>query len=479
MKMSFTSLSYYYFLAIALTLFLLIPGKWRSLFLIAASFFFYLSFNPYYITFILVTIIVSYTAARIIESSEKQWQKKAAVVFSVFLELTLLFLTKYWNPIAESTHLLRPLQILVPLGISFYSFQSIGYVVDVYRKLIPAEKNPVRYTLFVSFFPHLLAGPIEPAQHFLPQLKEEKDITRKMIFAGILLILAGLCKKLVIADHLGAYVDLVFKHPENYKGFSVALAAFFARYQIYCDFSGYTDIALGSALMFGYKLTPNFNRPFFSQNITEYWNRWHISLSQWIKKYIFYPLLATPATVLGARGLAVITFFVLGLWHGGTANYLLYGLLQGLFIAVDSTTKKWRTRFYQQSGISRHPRLLKAFGILLTFFLIVVPPTLFFRAPDLKTSLLLFQNAASYAWSFSDIAHIAQSAYLTHSLGIAIPALIIFEILDWIQKEKFNLSEYFSSRSIFLFVILVLLILGVIVVFGRFDAGSDFIYTRF
>lgn len=478
--MSFTSLSYYYFLAIALTLFLLIPARWRSYFLIAASFLFYLSFNPFYITFILITIGVSYSAARIIDSAKEQWQKKAAVTFSVFLELTLLFLTKYWNPLAESTHLLQPLQILVPLGISFYSFQSIGYVVDVYRNLIPAEKNLPRYTLFVSFFPHLLAGPIEPAQHFLPQLKnEDREISRKLIFSGILLILAGLFKKLVVADHLGAYVDLVFKNPEGYKGLSVALAAFFARYQIYCDFSGYTDIALGSALLFGYKLTPNFYRPFFSRNITEYWNRWHISLSQWIKKYIFYPLLSTPATILGARGLAVITFFVLGLWHGGTANYLLYGLLQGLFIAIDSTTKRWRVNFYQISGLNHWPRVLNTLAILFTFFFIVVPPTIFFRSADLQTSLLLFKNATVHFWSATELFNIADSAYLVHSLSIAVPALFLFEIIDWIQKEKFNLSDYIASKSVLVFVLVALIFIGVIAIFGRFDAGSNFIYTQF
>lgn len=478
--MSFTSLSYYYFLAIALTLFLLIPARWRSFFLIGASFLFYLSFNPYYISFILITIGVSYSAARIIDSAKTLWQRSAAVVFSVALELVLLFMTKYWNPIAESTHLLQPLQILVPLGISFYSFQSIGYVVDVYRKLIPAEKNLARYTLFVSFFPHLLAGPIEPAQHFLPQIQnDDREISRKLIFSGILLILAGLFKKLVVADHLGTYVDLVFKNPEAHKGLSVALAAFFARYQIYCDFSGYTDIALGSALMFGYKLTPNFNRPFFSRNITEYWNRWHISLSQWIKKYIFYPLLATPATVLGARGLAVITFFVLGLWHGGTANYLLYGLLQGLFIAIDSTTKRWRQHFYKTTGLAHWPRLLNTFSILFTFFLIVVPPTIFFRSPDLQTALLLYKNTTAQFWSLSEIMKLMESAWLVHSLSIALPALILFELVDWIQKEKFDISDYLSSKSIFVFVLTVLLFTGVIVVFGRFDAGSNFIYTRF
>lgn len=477
--MNFTSLSYYLFLALSLVVFVYSPKHWRTPILIIASLIFYLSFNPYYMVFILSTVLVSFFSALFISKAKSENKRTAAMSFAVSLELVLLFMTKYWNPLAESTHILRPINILVPLGISFYSFQSMGYVLDVYRGVISAEKHFGRYALFVSFFPHLLAGPIEPAQHFFPQIDKPTEIDQKILFSGVLLILAGLFKKLVIADHLGSYVDLVFNDPKNYKGASVALAAVLAKYQIYCDFSGYTDIALGSAMMFGFKLTPNFNRPFFSKSITEYWNRWHISLSTWIKNYIFYPLLTTPATVLGARGLAIITFLVLGLWHGGTKNFLIYGLIQGVLIALDSSTKKQRSHFYSKIGLNHFPKLLSAINIAFTFFILVVPPTIFFRAPHFSDSLLLFHNMTQNFWDSSNLNFVFKSMYLTQALTTAVPAIVIFEIIDWIQKTRFNISDWISSRSMGQFIAIALVLLMTILLLGKFEAGTRFIYTQF
>lgn len=477
--MSFTSLGYYLFLAIVLVLTIYSPKRWRTPVLIACSLIFYLSFNPIYIFFILNTVLVSYFSARFISKTDVQWKKKGALYFAVSLELALLFVTKYWNPIAESTHTLSPLNILVPLGISFYSFQSIAYVFDVYRGMLDAERNFSRYALFVSFFPHLLAGPIEPAQHFLPQITKPLEINQKLVFSGVLLILAGLFKKLVIADHLGTYVDLIFNNPKDYKGAAIVLATLLAKYQIYCDFSGYTDIAIGSSLMLGFKLVPNFNRPFFSKNITEYWNKWHMSLSHWIKNYIFYPLLSTPATIFGARGIAVITFLVLGLWHGGTFNFLIYGLIQGILIAIDSSTKTARLKFYKRSGLDQFPKILNTFCIFFTFFILVVPPTLFFRSAHFSTSLELIHNLKDHFFDLSTLSFIGKSEYLKQALQIALPALIIFELIDWIQKTKYDLADYLTSKSPFLFYLFVLIFLVTIFVFGKFDAGSRFIYTQF
>lgn len=476
--MSFISLPYYLFLALSLAIYLNSPKSWRTPVLIIASFIFYLSFNAFYIGFILNTIIVSYVAARLIDSARPEWIKKGALFFSVLIELALLFVTKYWNPLAASTNLLNPINVLIPLGISFYSFQSIGYVLDVYRAKIPAEKNLGKYALFVSFFPHLLAGPIEPAHHFLPQLYKEREVNKKILFTGVLLILAGLFKKLVVADNLGPIVELVFNNSETYKGAPVALATLLAKYQIYADFSGYTDIALGSALMFGFDLVPNFNRPFFSKNITEYWNRWHMSLSTWIKNTIFYPLLSTPATVLGARGLAIITFLILGLWHGGTYNFLIYGLIQGVLIALDSTTKRARLNFYQRTGLIRFPKILNALAISFTFFVLIVPPTIFFKAADFPTAIKLFQNMAG-VWSLSQFQFLFNSEVLSRGLVIAVLGIVSFEFVDWIQKTKIDLANYVISRSEFLFYSLVLFLLMLIFVFGKFESGSSFIYTQF
>jgi len=476
--MSFISLSYYLFLGLSLAIYLNSPKNWRTPVLVCTSFLFYLSFNAFYIGFIVNTVVVSYLAARIIDSEKPDWAKKAALLFSILIELSLLFITKYWNPLAASTNLLNPINILIPLGISFYSFQSIGYVVDVYRGKIKAEKDLGKYSLFVTFFPHLLAGPIEPAHHFIPQLYKSIEVNKKMLCTGALLILAGLFKKLVVADNLRPLVDLVFDNPGDYKGAPVAFAVLLAKYQIYADFSGYTDIALGSALLFGFELVPNFNRPFFSKNITEYRNRWHMSLSAWIKNYIFYPLLSTPATILGAKGLAILTFLILGLWHGGTYNFLIYGFIQGLLIAIDSSTKKTRLNFYKTSGLDRYPEFLNAFSILFTFFVLVVPPTLFFRAADFTTATKLVHNMNA-GWSLEQFHFIFNSEILSHGLLTAILGIIAFEFIDWVQKTKFSLTDYICQRSMFFFCVVVFFFLIIILMFGKFESGSSFIYTQF
>lgn len=477
--MSFTSSIYYLFLAFSVLLYFGVPLKWRPYLLLISSYVFYLSFNPRYIAFILTTTLVSYFSARVINAGASEKSKKAALFFALFTELMLLGLTKYWNPLAQATGIFSPLNILIPLGISFYTFQSIGYIFDVYRGKIKAELNFARYALFLSFFPHLLAGPIEPAQHFLPQIQQPKPFESKAVAFGIMLILTGLFKKLVIADRLGPIVNLVFEYPKEHFGLGIAFTTLLARYQIYCDFSGYTDIAIGSAIMFGFKLTENFNRPFFAGSISEYWRRWHMSLSTWIKNYIFYPLITSPASRLGFSGLIILTFLVLGLWHGGTINFLIYGLLQGIFIVIDAKTKIFRHYFYQRSGLNRYPRLLSTVCISVTFFFIIVPPTLFFRSTQFSASVILIKNLMAQSWSLADLNFISRSNYLLQNLLIGGVAIIIFELVDWIQKTKFNIAEYLWSKHIWIFCTTMILFLLLIILFGKIESNSGFIYTQF
>jgi alginate O-acetyltransferase complex protein AlgI len=477
--MSFTSLSYYLFLAISLIVFFNAPKRWRHPILIIANFVFYLSFNPRYVVFILTTIFVSYFSARVMCLTNSSTRKKIALYIALSIELVLLSLTKYWNPFVQATHIFSPIRILIPLGISFYTFQSLGYLLDVYRGLIKAELNLPRYIIFISFFPHLLAGPIEPAQHFLPQIQNSNPLDRKSLAFGILLILTGLFKKLVIADQIGPIVDLVFNNPQLHHGMAIAFATFLARYQIYCDFSGYTDIALGSAMMFGYNLSINFNRPFFSTSISEYWRRWHISLTNWIRKYVFYPLLTTPATLLGIYGIILITFLVLGLWHGGTFNFLLYGIIQGMLIILDISTKDLRQKIYLKTGLSTYPRFLNSFCISFTFIFLIVPPTLVFRSPYFATSLLLIKNLTSISWSFSQLAFIFNNENLKNCLITAISGIILFEFVDWIQKTKFNIAEFIWLKPFYFYYTVIFLFLLTILFLGKFETGSRFIYTQF
>ncbi len=456
-----------------------IPVRWRIYLLLIANYIFYLSFNPRYIIFILTTTIVSYSSAYIMNFTQSEKVKKCALVFALVVELILLGMTKYWNPIMESTGWLSPIKILIPLGISFYTFQTIGYLFDVYRENLKAELSFPKYAMFLSFFPHLLAGPIEPAQHFLPQLSETMKFEYKRLAFAILLILVGLFKKLVIADRLGPVVNLVFDAPKDHHGLAIVMATILARYQIYCDFSGYTDIALGSAMMFGYKLTLNFNRPFFAKSISEYWRRWHISLSQWIRDYVFYPLLSTPFSILGANGLVLLTFFILGLWHGGTINFLFYGLTQGILIIIDSKTKSLRTRFYHKMGLNNFPKILNATAISFTFFFLVVPPTLLFRATHFSDTKILLSNLTNQSWSRIDLAFLFKSEYLLESLIIALVGIFLLELMDWIQKTQFDLAEYIYSKPKSLLIFIITALLFSILIFGMIEDHTQFIYTRF
>ncbi len=473
--LAFTSFSYFIFLAVTLILFVLLPKKMRTPILIGSSLVFYISFNsPYYIVFILNTIFVSYFSGIAIAKSTSEMKRKLLLYNAVLIELIILFFTKYWNPIANSTAMIQPINLLVPLGISFYSFQSIGYIVDVYRGVVPAEKKFTSFALFISFFPHLLAGPIETAQSFIPQIKLQTT-NQKLILSGIFMIIIGLFKKIVIADNLGVYVDLIFNNPDSYKGAAIGLAVFFAKYQIYADFSGYTDIALGSAKLFGYKLTENFDRPFFSKNISEFWNRWHISLSLWIKRYIFYPLLSSPVNFLGVKGLTILTFIFLGLWHGGTINYIIYGLIQGVFVIADFSTKTMRLKFYTKVGWDNYPRTLNFFATLFTFLFLIIPPTLFFRSIDFSTSMKLLSGLGQS----SDFSFLAKSITLKNNLIFAIIASFLYEYYDWFNKSKFNLIDWITNKSSILIFISALILLLSILIFGNIESGSKFIYTQF
>lgn len=474
--MSFTSVYYYLFLMITAIVYFQMPVRFRTYVLLTASYFFYISYEPRAIFFILTTTIISYTSAMVIFRCNSQRVRLAALTFALGTEILLLSMTKYWNPIAQATGWLRPLDILVPLGISFYTFQTIGYLFDVYRKRITAEYNFWRYALFLSFFPHLLAGPIEPSQHFLPQLQRHTQFEKKALALGILLLFIGLFKKMVIAEHLAPIVNLIFDEPDKHLGLAVALGLFLARYQIYSDFSGYTDIALGSARILGFQLSPNFNNPFFSSSISEYWRRWHMSLGNWIRQYIFYPLVSTPFSRIGVHGLILLTFFVLGLWHGGTINFIIYGLWHGIFVILDVKTKNLRLRFYEFIRLSQHPKLLQTIAVLMTFFLIVVPPTLFFRSLSLNNSLILIQNMFSTQWQLSDLQFINSSLMLSYHLKVALIAIAGLELSHWWHtKKQFEFSNW-SLRKLYGCSLLLAL---AIVLFGYFVNDSKFIYMQF
>ena len=324
--MVFNSIEFLIFLPIVVALFYVLPQKARWLMLLAASCVFYMWFVPKYILILLVTIVVDYAAGILMERyADQPRKKKTFFIVSIVSTLTVLLIFKYLNFLTENlaqlcaslgkeTHLVT--HIILPIGLSFHTFQSMSYVIEVYRGHQKAERHFGYYALYVMFFPQLVTGPIERPANLLRQLHEEKKFDYENISKGMRLILFGFFIKMVVADHLGEYVDEVYGHLDEYNSWSVWGCMFFYSFQIYCDFFGYSTIALGSAKLMGFDITDNFKSPYLSKNIAEFWHRWHISLSTWFRDYVYIPL-GGSRVKFGRWMFNILVVFVLsGIWHG-------------------------------------------------------------------------------------------------------------------------------------------------------------------
>ena len=298
--MLFNSLSFAIFLPIVFILYWSFPHRFRWLILLVASYYFYMSWNIKYVVLILATTFVSYVTALLLEKTNNLKVKRVLLALAATISLGILFFFKYFNFFQENVITLlnafaiqlhpTTLKLLLPVGISFYTFQTLSYVIDVYKGTISAEHHFGKYAAFISFFPQLVAGPIERTSNLLPQIKAEHHFDYNKASYGMKLMVWGFFKKLVIADVFASYVDTVYNTPHAFKGFSLVLATFLFTIQIYCDFSGYSDIAIGSAKLLDIDLMQNFNSPYFSASIKEFWSRWHISLSTWFRDYVYIPL---------------------------------------------------------------------------------------------------------------------------------------------------------------------------------------------
>ncbi len=332
--MLFNSLEYAVFLPTVFLVYWIIPHRFRWILLLICSYYFYMSWNAKYIVLIAATTIVSYLCAVLIEKTNRVAFKRLYVIGALIVSLGVLYLFKYFNFSMNVIEHFIPvnmvrLNLLLPVGISFYTFQTLSYVIDVYQGKIPAEKHIGIYATFVSFFPQLVAGPIERTSNLLPQINSEKVFDYGATKYGVRLILWGLYKKMVVADNLSVWVDQVFGDIRSYNGCSILLAELFFSIQIYCDFSGYSDIARGSAKLLNINLMENFKSPYWSASIREFWSRWHISLSTWFRDYVYIPLGGNRVSKIRNIINYLITFMVSGLWHGANLTFIAWGGLHG------------------------------------------------------------------------------------------------------------------------------------------------------
>ena len=391
--MVFNSLEFLIFYPAVLVMYFLAPQKWRWVLLLAASYYFYLSWNVELVFLIVFTTAVSYVSALVIEKKRGGTAARLCLCATLVVSLGVLFFYKYFDFLAGSVVAVAnrfgagwapfSLGLMLPVGISFYTFQTLSYVIDVYRGDLTAERHFGYYALYVSFFPQLVAGPIERPENLLPQLRADHKFNRNDTAAGLRLMLTGFFKKIAVADLCAAYVVPVFSEPERANGMSVILAAVLFAFQIYGDFAGYTDIAIGCARVMGIKLMKNFDRPYTAESIKEFWARWHISLSSWFRDYLYIPLGGNRCSKARHLCNLMTVFLVSGLWHGAAWTYVIWGALHGFYQVVGILTKKLRSGIYDRLRIDRDSRAARLWRRGVTFVLVTFA-WIFFRANSIS-----------------------------------------------------------------------------------------------
>lgn len=387
--MLFNSTQYAIFFPLAVAAYFATPHRFRWGLLLLASYYFYMCWKPGYAVLIIASTLIDYVAALLMESASTQRARKRYLVLSLCSNLGMLFFFKYYNFFNDSLrwvtgHLDIGLSFpvthfLLPVGLSFYTFQSLTYTIGVYRGEIKAQRHLGIFAAYVCFFPQLVAGPIERAKNLLPQFFEKHDFDYDNAADGLKLILWGLFKKSVIADCVAQLVDQVYNNPSQFQGFSLTVATIFFAIQIYCDFSGYSDMAIGSAQMLGFRLMENFRQPYLATSITDFWRRWHISLSTWFRDYVYIPLGGNRTTIPRWYLNILAVFAVSGLWHGANWKFLIWGVLHGTYMIIGQVLQPVRTRCIAALRLSSFPALHHAFQILFTFALTTFA-WIFFRA---------------------------------------------------------------------------------------------------
>ena len=483
--MVFTSTQYLLFLPIVVLLYYILPHRYRWGMLLAASFYFYACWSLWMVPWLLMVIAIYYTAGLLIAPEERSSptdvvRRKWGIVLGCGTLVGALILTKYSNFIIEQIvkagkilHVsLQPPHVSVsaPVGISFFIFQSLGYIFDVYRKKVKVTTHLGKYALFIAFFPHLAEGPIDRANNLLPQFDEVHHFDYETARTALVLIFFGVFKKVVVADRLAVLVDTVFDNVGQYSGLSCWVAALFYSFQIYCDFSGYTDIALGSAGLMGFRLVENFNTPYLASSIADFWRRWHMSLSTWFRDYIYIPLGGSRVSE-GRWALNVmIVFLISGIWHGAAWTFILWGVLHGLFQIIG----KYKSRLIKKL-IPRENNFVKGARVFITFFLVTLLWALF-RSASIQDYWTLLKGMVSFSSKSNLLALGMEKNELILSF-ILIGMTMMFDLLH----AKYKLPDAVERLPLPARWILYLLFLFAIILFGRYGSltADSFIYFNF
>lgn len=477
--MLFNSISFLFFLP---TVFIIYWGvlknsvKLQNFFLLLASYVFYGWWDFRFLGLLLASTLADFFIGKFLQKEKSKIYRKILLSLSLLFNLGLLFFFKYydffieswiesWATIGIDWHL-SSMNIILPVGISFYTFQTLSYTIDIYRRKIEPSSSIINFSAFVAFFPQLVAGPIERAKHLLPQFSEKRIFKEDKGISGLHLILWGLFKKLVIADSCALYVNAIFSDYENMNSASLLLGAFYFAFQIYGDFSGYSDIAIGTARLFGFDLMKNFNYPYFSRNIAEFWRRWHISLSTWFRDYLYIPLGGSRGSKYQKLRNVFIIFIVSGFWHGANWTFIFWGALHALFFLPLLLVNRNRKHLNQVAGNKVLPSFLELFQMIFTFTLTSFA-WIFFRADNLRIAVNYIERI------FTNLSFKPQYLSIERYNIEMMFILGIFLLVEWFHR---NLEHPFTGKFKWIKIIAIILML---LTLGVYSKQQKFIYFQF
>lgn len=500
-EMLFNTVQYLIFLPIVVLIYYILPQKVRYVWLLGASCYFYMQWNKMYILLLLFCTAVTYTGGLLIEhyknahkghNEKRRDNKKLCLIVCIVLNLGILFFYKYFswgvsmlNRMLSSVHageITWGMSILLPVGISFYVLQSLGYLIDVYRGDIYAEKNFIRYALFVSFFPQLVAGPIERSKNLLVQLHEAHDFQYENVRKGAILILYGLFLKVVIADRAAIVVNTVYEDSAGYPGFFILIATVLFSIQIYCDFYGYSTIARGSALLMGIRLMDNFDAPYYARSVREFWRRWHISLSGWFRDYLYIPLGGSRKGTVRKECNRMVVFAVSGLWHGASLSFLFWGLLNGMGQVVEDLAENIKKRFgnhYMQKVVCFSRKLCQT----LCTFGFVTFAWMFFRASGLKDAFLILRDMCSCMnWTVLFDGSLYGLGVARGPMNMLLIAIVVLFSVDYLKYKGHDVAELFLKQDWWFRTVIIMALIFITLLYGCYGTLYDttqFIYFQF
>jgi len=453
----------------------------RLFFCLAASYFFYGYWDWRFLSLILASTLIDFSIGKRIgklhQEEGRGKEKKQLLIASIIINLGFLALFKYFNFfLASFENLLlsfgletstTSLSVILPVGISFYTFQSMSYTIDVYRKQIPAERDFWKFATYISFFPQLVAGPIVRAKEFLPQFERSRNFDWARFMSGLSQVLWGFFKKVAIADSLAPFVDQCFEMPEAFSSLHLMIGIFFYSFQIYCDFSGYSDIAIGLARMMGFDFPDNFKTPYFSRSFSEFWTRWHITLSSWLRDYLYIPLGGNRYGSFNTFRNLMITMLLGGLWHGASWVFVFWGFLHGLYLIVQRVIQKPLEQLWE---VLRLPNFLQATISISVVYLLTCFAWIFFRSPD-------FETASYYITRIAAFEDMHPSSIINKFMVLKCSILLTFLIFVELTNFRLHYANLLVHKPI-LRVFAFALLLWMIAFFGTFG-GNSFIYFQF